>query len=488
MSWSDRVSQAIGALIGRTVYQSEPSKTGVSISAETVERLRHATGGQLQPMPQTVTRWYVRDLETARRAADAGDLSAMGQLYRAMRSDAVFAGLLSTRTDGLVRLPKKFRGDPEIVAALRGALEGEQGADEDEEQRGIFDQAFPPSELALLAADGVVCGVGVAELVEVEGRDFPAMVRLDPEFLRYRWSENRWYFASIGGLIPITPGDRFILHTPGGRSAPWQHALWQAMGRAYIRKDHADHNTSNWESKLANPARAAYAPAGASESQRDGFLQSLIAWGVNTVFELPIGWDVKLIESNGNGHESFQASMDRSDREYQIGIAGQVVTTDGGAGFSNADIHKTIRADLIKATADQLAHTINTQGIPQIVVIRWGEERLRKRVEVSWEIVAPKDRTAEATTLNVVGQALTVLGAALKPYGLKVDAAELCSSFGIPIRGDVDGDGRPDAGAEELSEVDAANEADADASAEGKLTASREGKLTAESDSEVEAA
>src|SRR5205085_2623084 len=99
---------------------------------------------------------------------------------------------------GLVRLPKRFRGDPRIVQAL------ELGHDK---VRSVFDEMFPPAELALLAGDGELCGVGVGELVPVEGRDYPVLVRLDPEYLVFRWNENCWYFRSVIGLIPITPGD-----------------------------------------------------------------------------------------------------------------------------------------------------------------------------------------------------------------------------------------------------------------------------------------
>jgi hypothetical protein len=186
-----------------------------------------------------------------------------------------------------VRLPKKFVGRDDIVQALQAG---------NDSVRSVFDEMFPPQELARVAADGVELGVFVAELLPVEGRDFPVMVRLDPQYLNYRWAENRWYYRSVAGQLPITPGDgRWILGTPGGRISPWQSGIWQAVGGAFIDKHHARLHAANWESKLANPARVAVSPQGSTEGQKQAWFQAVMAWGINTVFGMTPGYDVKLI-------------------------------------------------------------------------------------------------------------------------------------------------------------------------------------------------
>lgn len=424
----------IAALLGVSAYT--PARGyGPDLNDASVEKIREALGGNLQAIPTTRLRWYLADLERAQAQADAGNLALAAQLYQAMRRDGTLAGLLGTRTSGLVRLPKRFYGDPQIAAALR-ARNG---------TRSVFDDMFPPSELALLAADGIVLGVGVAELVPVPGRDFPVMVRLNPEFLQYRWGEGRWYFLSVAGALPITPGDgRWILHVPGGRMSPWQSGLWPALGRSFINKEHAMLHRSNFSAKLANPARAAVAPIGASDQDRKGFLQRLISWGVNSVFELPVGWDVKIIESNGRGFEVFQAEIKTSDEEYMISLAGQLVTTTGGAGFSNSDIHKSIRVDLIEDTGECLAYTLNTQGIPSFVVERWGIEALSSGTSVEWDTSTPKDLATQATSLSAVAGAIKSLDEALAPHERRLDVDELTVRFDVPVLGDEDGDGVPD--------------------------------------------
>lgn len=426
MGLRQRLGLRVAALLGISAFVGRSSSGGY-LSDGQVEEARKAHGGNIQPRPGSQTRWYLDELEQAEISADMGKLAGAARLMRSARKDGVLSGVLSTRTSGLVGLPKKFRGDPAIVSELEaGPIQS----------RSVFDEMFPASEIASLAADGILLGVGVGELVDVPGRDYPVFVRLDPEFLRFDWLENRWYFRSVVGEIPITPGDgRWVLHTPGGRMSPWHHGLWRAIGRAYITKEHAREHRDNWEGKLANPARVATAPAGAEETQRLSWFQAVMAWGVNTVFALTPGYDVKLLESNGRGAESFRETILEQNEEMIVTVAGQTVTTTGGTGFANADVHKSIRADLIKQTADELAHTINTQGLPIWIVTRFGEDALEGGAAVEWDVTPPKDRNSEASALVTVANAITLLTAALNEHSLNPDVEKICDRFGVPVRG-----------------------------------------------------
>lgn len=419
-----RFQAAAKALLGFSAYAPDEPLTP-SVDPETEARIRETLGGQLQLLPNTRTRWYLEDLETAAFQSDQGFMRLIGQLWRAMKRDGYIHGLTETRTSGLVALDKRYRGDQRMIDALT----------QSNATRSVFDEMFPPSELALLAGDGLGPGVGVAEMVPVEGRDYHVMVRLDPEFLVYRWNEARWYYQGTVGSLPITPGDgRWILHTPGGRLAPWQQGLWPSLGHAFVTKEHAKSYRSNYAAKLANPARVAYAPQGAPEEQRQGFLSSLIRWGLNTVFDLPIGWDVKLLESNGRGWEVFGKEIETANFEIMIALAGQVVTVTGGTGFANASIHQTIRADLIKKTADALAYTINTQGLPPWAWKTFGPDSLAKCPRLEWDIAPPADRKADADAITAVSNAITSIRPVLAAGGVTLDTDALINRFGIPIK------------------------------------------------------
>jgi hypothetical protein len=414
----------LAALLGISSY-SAPAPSAMSLDDKPVKRLREMMGGQISPLPTTQTRWYLADLERAQHVADTGDLSIAARLCRAMRRDGIITGVLATRAQGIIALPRRFSGGDEMVRQLQGR----------DGHRSVFDAMCPASELAAMSIDGVQIGVAVGELCPVKGRDYPILVRLDPEFLRYRWSENRWYYQSVAGAIPITPGDgRWVLHVDGGRLAPWQSGLWTALGEAYINKSHAKMHQANWEAKLANPARVAVTPQAATDEQAQSFFQKVMAWGVNTVFGLKPGWDVKLLESNGRGWESFEKTIARSEREAIIAVTGSTVLVDGGTGFANADVHKSIRADLIEATARALEYTINTQVIPQWVVTTFGEDSLSEAPVVSWDTTPPKDQKSDADAMQAFGKAVAEANLALAPYGQRLDAAELARGFGLPLQ------------------------------------------------------
>jgi phage gp29-like protein len=414
----------LASLMGIASYQALPANA-TDVTGEDLDRYREQTGNDGQPPTQSKTRWYLRELEAAVHAADSGDLAPAAKLVREVRSDGVLAGVLSTRTSGLVRLPRRLRGEDDIIASL----EARSGA-----TRSVFDEMCPAAELAKLTDDGVLLGVGLAEMVRVRGRSHKLLVRRDPEFLRYQWSNNQWYFRSTAGLIPIRPGDgRWVLHTPGGRSAPWQGGLWRAVGRAFIRKEHAANRRDSWEMKLANPARVAVAPAGATDSHSLSWFQKVLAWGTNTVFGVKPGYDVKLVESNGRGADSFKTTIAEQNETMTIAVAGQTVTTDGGAGFQNSDIHRSIRSDLIKDDADALAHTINTQVLPQWIADRYGmDAALRGAAAVEWDVTPPKDRAADAQALMQFASALRVLSESLEPYKRRPDIDPLLVRFGVP--------------------------------------------------------
>lgn len=427
--------ERVAALLGVSTYQPPAEEAGgIPLTSDLLDKVRKSMGGQLEPLPVTKLHWYLADLETCQAEADRGDLQLVGMLGQSMRRDGVLRGCLDVRTS-IVSLPRRFvGGSTEIGRQIIEALQSKNGSD-----RSVFDEMFPSNELARFCEDGLVCGVGVAEMIPVVGRDFPVMVRRLPQNLYYLWQKNQWYYRSVAGLIPIVPGmaddkgHAWLLFTPGGRVTPWNYGLWPALGRAFIAKEHSIYARQNYIAKLANPARVAEVPVGATEVERKGFLQSLIAWGLNTCFELPVGWTVKLLESNGRGYEVMQADIDTNNKEYATALFGNTVMLDGGVGFQNADIFRVMTGHLIRQTAEGVAHVLNTQGLPSFIASRWGVDALSNAVGIEYDTTTPPERKTQADMMVSLGNGLEALARGLAPFGLAPNVREICAGFGLPV-------------------------------------------------------
>lgn len=415
------------ALLGFSAYEPPGPGFGVQLSSAVVERTREALGGQIQPIPNTQLRWYLADLESAQAQADAGNLTIYGQMWRAMQRDGYLLGLVTTRTRAVVRAPKRFYGEQSVVDSLRKEVFRTAN---NEDSRCVFDEMCPPAELEALDADGIAMGVGVAELVPVRRRKYPVLVRLDPEWLQYRWQESRWYYQSRAGLMPITPGDgKWVLHMPGGRIAPWRWGLLPASGRAFIMKEHAISLRGAFIAGIANPAKIMQSPSGSTEQQRRAMFQHLFQWGPNMAVELPPGWEMKLLESTGKSWQVFQQEIDTADTQYMVGWAGQIVTTTGGKAFGNAEVPRVVRGDLLGADGQAIDYTINTQVLPQYVYDNFGIDALDKGTSVVHDTKEPKDMAQIADTFTKVAAAIEKLRVQFPD----LNAGELARSFGIPL-------------------------------------------------------
>jgi hypothetical protein len=431
----EAVGDLVAALLGISTY-SPPPIPGPELGDDAVNAARTAIGGRLEPIPDIRLRWYPPDIEKAQKRAQQGDLTMVGQLCESMKLDGVLRGLLDARTS-VVNFPKRFYGSREVVDVLRS---------KNNSDREVYDEMIPATEARLMVADELLAGVAIGEMVPVKGRNFPVLVRRYPQNLWYFWSRNTWYYRSIAGLIPIHPGvpnadgGWWVLHIGGGRLSPWNNGLWNTLGRSYVNKTQSIFARQSFEMRHAHPARVAFAPLGATEEERKGMLQGLIRWALNAAFALPVGWDVKLVESNGEGIKVYEDSIKWANEEMATALCGSSVMLQGTAGFSNMDVFRVVARDLIRTTSSAWDHTSSTQILPAFIGGRWGVDALANATTVETEVAEPKDQKATAETMvalaNGVKGLVEAIAAAQVAAGVKkpvaVDVGELLASFGIP--------------------------------------------------------
>lgn len=429
MAVADSLAKVILAIRGVSTY-SPPEGPGVELDSAGVKAARESLGGNLEPIPQIKTRWYMRDIERAQKMAQNGDLKQVGQLSEAMRIDGVVKGLASART-AFVDYPKRFYGNPEIIQALQS---------KNWSDRDVYREMIPSAEARLMAWDGENCGVAIGEMRPVEGRSFPVLVRLYPQNLWYFWPRNTWYYRSVAGLITIHPGvpnadgGWFVLHTPGGRNTPWNNGLWQTAGRSFIGKNEALFARQSYLNKHAHPLRVGEFALGSSEGEQRSFVRGLIEWALNSVAALPAGWKVSLVESNGQGIKVYADALKTFNEELATAICGSSVMLQGTAGFSNMDAFKMVASDLMQTSASGWDHTENTQILTPWIGRTWGLEDVLNATTVETDITPPKDQVVEAQILTAVATAIGLLAEKLLPYGITPNVDEILARFGVPAK------------------------------------------------------
>lgn len=429
------IASLVARLRGISTF-TPPPMPGLALSDETLREARRAMGGNLEPIPSSRLRWYPPDIERAQASARDGDLTTIGQLSESMNLDGVIRGLTDARTS-VVNFPRRLFGSAEVVEVLQARLSSD---------RSVYDEMIPATEARLMVGDGIKCGVAVGEMVPVQGRSFPVLVRRYPQNLLYLWSRDQWYYRSIAGNIPIRPGEPdadgnlWVLHLPGGRLAPWNSGLWNTLGRSYINKTQSVFARQAYEMRHSQPARVATGALGATEEERKGMIQWLIRWAMNAAVVLPMGWDLKLVESNGQGIKVYNEAIATADKEIATALCGSATMLEGTVGFGNIDVFKVVTDDLIKSTADAWMHTVNTQILPPFIGLRWGVDALDNATTVEIDVKKPSDKTAEATSMVTLANALKGLveaiasaqNAAGETTPITVDVKELLAGFGVP--------------------------------------------------------
>lgn len=417
-------------------WMREPIPVHGSGPAELVTRGGRSGIALLELPTISTTEFTPESVIGALRDADSGLMTRPADLVEAMFGDDRVQGVLSTRTLGLLGLPLQFFGDPDMVSELRGteALGGAPGVP------GDFARMFPTNELAKLLMWGILLGVGLAERVPDDdralgARSTPALRIWHPRWLRYQWTTDTWHLTTRDGEIELdlTSG-RWILYLPYGAHRPWAYGAWRACAMPWILKAFAVRDRARHSEVLGSAARIGTAPQNATEPQRRSWLSAIRRMARDHVAVLPAGFEIKMLEASATADgRIYSTQIEWADRAIAITLAGQAVTTEGTSGFSNGNIHNSIRLDLIQFTGESLSDCLYGQGL-----VHWARDNYGSDTApfVRWDCSPPEDKQALADAFTKLGGAITALDSALKATGSNktVEGEALCNKFGVPLR------------------------------------------------------
>ena len=142
-------------------------------------------------------------------------------------------------------------------------------------------------------------------------------------------------------------------------------------------------------------------------------------WGA-----FPKGVDIDIKEAAKSAGDLPQALLlENADKACDIFILGQTLTTDTSSSGSRAlgDVHADVRMDKLQAVADFVSATLNTQAIPSILELNFGDTE--EAPTITLDFPKPKDEKALAERDRVLHSEM----------GLPVEEEELYKRHGVKI-------------------------------------------------------
>ena len=396
------------------------------------EPFQHQLSAQ-QPISRE--EWDFGDDYDAFIQAEQGMLQMAVQLIESCEGDGVIAGLLTTRSAGLLKLPLTIEGDEELVDELVGS----DAAAANSKRSGTFWKMFPSATLARIIRFGIQLGAGVGYFVQGPDDECPVLHCIEHQFLFTRRDSSGhrrlYYRTATEGEKEVTPGDGcWFVFAPRGLDRFWVYGSWRAVGKNWIAKNMADNQRWTWGQKLARGILFFTAPNSSTKEERDdvvSFMSSAITPPILAMLE---GWKLENIDVQGQGFQVWKDGKTDANAEIKYALTGQEATSGGTSlGLGNGEIFADIKQSFIDENAESLAESIHYHGLVPIA-----EKRGLVAPWATWDTTPPADKKMIADAAKAAGDGLTSLAAgvaAVEPDPTKrprIDVAAYLQKQGIP--------------------------------------------------------
>jgi len=434
------VQQAIKTYRGEQVSAAAPAREperkpdAFSWASVQTDKRNEPFAHQLSAQqPISREEWDFGDDYDAFIQAEQGMFQMAVQLIESCEGDGVIAGLLTTRSAGLLKLPLTIEGDEELVDELVGSDAANS------KRSGTFWKMFPSATLARIIRFGIQLGAGVGYFVQGPDDECPVLHCVEHQFLFTRRDSSGhrrlYYRTATEGEKEVTPGDGcWFVFAPRGLDRFWVYGSWRAVGKNWIAKNMADNQRWTWGQKLARGILFFTAPNSSTKEERDdvvSFMSSAITPPILAMLE---GWKLENIDVQGQGFQVWKDGKTDANAEIKYALTGQEATSGGTSlGLGNGEIFADIKQSFIDENAESLAESIHYHGLVPIA-----EKRGLVAPWATWDTTPPADKKMIADAAKAAGDGLTSLAAgvaAVEPDSTKrprIDVAAYLQKQGIP--------------------------------------------------------
>ena len=308
---------------------------------------------------------------------------------------------------------------------------------------------------AMLADDGLGLASAMIDILDAIGKGFSATEIVwdssEREWFprRLRWRDPRWFLfdwvsgeellvrtlSAEGSQIPVT-GEaphgshfkraglygglrggigiqpltepllpyKFIVHIAKAKSGlPIRGGLARAAGWSYLFKNYVLKDWVTFAEVFGQPLRVGKYGPGATEQDKQALLQAVANIGTDAAAIMPESMVIEFTEARQSGNAALYQSMCAYlDAQVSKAVLGQTLTTEipqGAGSRAAAEVHDTVRGDIMSADARRLAATLNRDLIRPIVDLNLGPRKNYPRI-----VLGIADDTDAADFVDIVSK------------------------------------------------------------------------------------
>lgn len=304
--------------------------------------------------------WSKGSIQSAILNLHDGHFDLAAQLLRSMYEDDEFPATLKKRIN--VTLRSEFNFD--LPGESRDLTEAE------EKSQVLFDRMAPDCELFDLMQDYIMLGAGVATI----DWDFsvtpwvPKLRHLPAEYLHYDKERMIYLYQAREGEQEVIPGNGKWVLLAAGQEA-YNRGLILGLASTWFSKQLTLADWERYNQKHGMPIFKAKVPIYRDHKEKDQFIDDLSGIQSEGIIGLPqdengAGYDLDLLEPRDTAWETFQTSLERADRKFQVALLGGNLgaeVTSQGANRAAADTHASGLDLLAKADAKTLGTVLRDQ-------------------------------------------------------------------------------------------------------------------------------
>ena len=218
---------------------------------------------------------------------------------------------------------------------------------------------------------------------------------------------------------------KFITHVAKAKAGlPIRGGLARAAGWSYLFKNYVLKDWVTFAEVFGQPLRVGKYGAGATEQDKETLLAAVANIGTDAAAIIPESMVIEFTEARQNGSaELYQSFCEYLDAQVSKAVLGQTLTTEmprsGGGSRAAADVHDSVRRDILSADSRRLAASLNRDLVKPIVDLNLGPRAQYPKISI---------RLPDDSDLKQFADIVTMLA----DRGLRIGQKTILEKLGLP--------------------------------------------------------